>query len=69
MGRDHTNLILDTRTYPFAFAMGKVKDLTTNVIAESMYAHCNADRNEYLLLDVLVDYLSQNNRPVNGVDQ
>ena len=31
-------------------------ELITNVIAESMYAQCNADRNEYLLLDLLVDY-------------
>ena len=38
------------------FAGGKITELTANVIAESMYTQCNADRNEYLLLDVLVDY-------------
>ena len=42
--------------YQVKFAGGKVTELTANVIAESMYAQCNADGNEYLLLDVLVDY-------------
>ena len=30
--------------------------LTTNVIAESIYAKCDADGNEYSLLGSLVDY-------------
>ena len=56
MGRSHTNPILNTRKFQVEFAGGKVIELTTNVIAESMYIQCNADRDEYLLLDVLVDY-------------
>ena len=56
MGRSHTNPILDMRTYQVEFAGGEVTALTANVIAESMYSQCNAERNEYLLLDVLVDY-------------
>ena len=48
------------RTYQVEFPEGKVIELTTNVIAESMYAQCNSDGNEYLLLDVLVDYQKQN---------
>ena len=55
MGRSHTNPILDTRMYQIEFAGVKVRELTANVIAESMYAQCNTEGNEYLLLDVLVD--------------
>ena len=36
--------------------MGKVTVFTTNIIAESIYTQCDADRSEYLLLDLLVDY-------------
>ena len=60
MGRVHTNLIMDTRMYQVEFVGGNVTELTTNVISESMYAQCNADGNEYLLLDVLVDYWKDN---------
>ena len=56
MGGTHTNPILDTMLYQVEFAGGKVTELTTNIIAESMYAQCNEDGNEYLLLDLLVDY-------------
>ena len=31
-----------------------------NVIAQSMYAQCDADGNEYLLLDVQLDYCKEN---------
>ena len=51
MGRSHTNPILDTRMYQVEFAGGKVTELTTNVTAKSMYAQCNVDKNEYLLLE------------------
>ena len=56
MGRAYTNPILDTRIYWVEFAVCKVTKLTTNIIAESMYAQCDADGNEYLLLDVLDVY-------------
>ena len=56
MGRSHKNPILDVRMYGVEFTGGKVTELTTNIIAESMYAQCNSDGNEYLLLDALVDY-------------
>ena len=55
MGRAHMNSILDTRMYQVEFVWGKVTELTTNINAKSMYAQCDADGNEYLLLDVLVD--------------
>ena len=46
--------------YQVEFAESQVTEFTTNVIAESMYAQWNADVNEYLLLDVLVDYWKNN---------
>ena len=42
------------------FARGKITDLTTNIIAESMYTQYNADGNGYLLLNVLVDCCKDN---------
>ena len=56
MGRSHTYPILDMRTYHIEFDGGKVTVITANVIAESMYAQCNSEMNEYLLVDMLVDY-------------
>ena len=43
-------------------------ELTTNVIAESMYTQCNADGNEFLLLDALVHYL-KDNKAISLTDQ
>ena len=56
MGRAHTNPILNTRMYQVKFAGGEVTELTANIIAESTYTQCNADGNECLLLEALVDY-------------
>ena len=43
------------RMYEIDFAVGKITELTTNIIAELMYSQCNSDKNECLLLDALVD--------------
>ena len=48
--------MLDTMIYQVEFAVGKVTEITVNVIAESIYAQCNSNGNEYVLLDALVDY-------------
>ena len=68
MGRSHTNLIYDTRMYQVEFTEGKVTELTANVITESMYTQCNIEGNEYLLLDVLVDYC-RDNKTISLLDQ
>ncbi len=49
---------MDSRIYRVEFDDGDVCELTANVIAESMYASCNADGNEYILFDSFVDYKS-----------
>ena len=57
--------------YWVEFAGGKVTGLPNTVITELIYSLCDADGNEYLLIDELVDYhkdnkaiSKQNNRPV-----
>ena len=60
IGRAHANSIMDTRLYQVEFTGGEVTELTTNVIAETMYTQCIADGNEYLLHDVLIDYCRDN---------
>ena len=68
MGRSHTSPILDTRMYQVEFTGGKVTESTANVIAESMYAPCNSEVNEYLFFDVLIDY-QKDNRAISLSDQ
>ena len=54
------NPILDIRMYQVEFAVDKVTELPTDIIAESMCTQCNADGNEYLLLEELIDYCRDN---------
>ena len=56
IGSAHANPIMDTILYQVEFAGGKITELT----AELMYTQCNADGNEYLHLDALVDYCKDN---------
>ena len=50
IGRTNDNPILDTRKYRTEFDDGEVSEIMANVIAESMYAACNDDGNEYLMM-------------------
>ena len=43
IGRSNQNTILDTNLYEVAFTEGEMTELTANMIAESMYAHCDVD--------------------------
>ena len=56
VGRTYENPILDTREYQVDFDDGEVSKLTENVIAESMYAACDDSGNEYLMMDLIVEY-------------
>ena len=56
MGKANSNPILDIRTYNVEFEDGDVTEFTANVIAENMYAQCDAEGNQYVLLDKIVDY-------------
>ena len=56
IGTAHENPILDTHDYVATFDDGDVTELTANLIAESMYAQCDPDGNQYVLLDSIIDH-------------
>jgi hypothetical protein len=49
-GLANANPILDTRTYNVQFPDGNEAEHSANVIAESMWAQCDLDSNQHLLL-------------------
>ena len=56
MGSAHWNPALDTRVYEVLIPDRRTEELAANVIAEAVYAQCDADGNQYVLLDAIVDY-------------
>ena len=56
IGRAAANPILDTHEYIVEFEDGDEAQLNANLIAEAMYAQCDPDGNQYVLLDSLVDH-------------
>jgi hypothetical protein len=56
VGLANANLILDTREYTFTFNDGDETVLNANLIAEAMYAQCDLDGNQYVLLDSIIDH-------------
>ncbi len=55
-GAENDIPILDTREYVVTFDNGDMTKLNANLIAQSMYAQCDPDSNQYLLLDSIIDY-------------
>ena len=41
--------------YEVRFPDGRTEELAVNVIAEAIYAQCDANGNQYILLDAIVD--------------
>jgi hypothetical protein len=56
IGLANANPILDTCDYTFTFDDGDETVLNANLIAKTMYAQCNPDRNQYVLLDSIIDH-------------
>jgi hypothetical protein len=56
VGLANANPILNTHEYTFTFNDGDETVLNGNLIAEAMYAQCNPDRNQYVLLDCIIDH-------------
>ena len=56
MGTAHQNPALDSRHYEVRFPDGRTEELAANVIAEAIYAQCEADGNQSVLLDAIMDY-------------
>ena len=67
-GRASDNPILDTREYTVKFEDGEVTELTANEIDESVYAQCDPDRNQYVLLENIIDF-RENNHALSIEDQ
>jgi hypothetical protein len=56
IGLANANPILDTHEYTFTFDDGDETMLNANLIADAMYAQCNPDGNQYVLLDFIIDH-------------
>jgi hypothetical protein len=48
--------MLDTRTYEIEFPDGRSDEYTANVIAENMYAQCDAEGRHYNLMEGIIDH-------------
>ena len=55
-GRADLNPILDTRTSEVEFPDGRTAEFSANAIAEHMFAQCDPEGNQYLLLDSIIDH-------------
>ena len=60
-GSQNVNPILDTRVYEIEYPDGKVQEYAANVIVENMYAQCDVDGNQYLLLGAIIDHKADGN--------
>ena len=56
IGKANQNPILDTRIYNVEFADGQTAELAANVIAQNIYAMCDTEGNQYLLLEGIIDH-------------
>jgi hypothetical protein len=56
VGTAHHNPALDSRIYEVRFPDGSTEELAANVIADAIYAQCDVDENQYVLLDAIMDY-------------
>jgi hypothetical protein len=55
-GHQHDNPVLDTRTYYVEFPNSAEMEYTANMIAENMWAQCDIDRNQWLLMEAIIDH-------------
>ena len=56
IGCANENPILDTRRYVVEFEDGEQAELAANTIAQSMYAQCGPDGNQFVMFDSIVDF-------------
>ena len=56
IGTPHEQPALDTRVYEVRFPDGRSEERAANVIAEALYAQCDANGNQYVVLDSIVDF-------------
>jgi len=56
LGKSHLNPMLDTRSYTVQFPNGDEREFSANQIAEGMYAQCDSEGIQHLLLKDIVDH-------------
>ena len=56
MVRLHSNPILDTRVYDVELPDVTEKEFAANIIAQNIYSQCDADGDQYLLMDAITDH-------------
>jgi hypothetical protein len=61
IGQSHDSPALDTQSYIVEFDDNDQAKLTANLISKSMYAQCDPDGNQYLLLADIVDHRGMDN--------
>ena len=59
-GMAHLNLIFDMQTYEVQFPDGQTIKYSANIITENLYAQCDTEGNQYLLLKEIVDWKKDN---------
>ena len=60
IGKASEHPMLDTRVYTVEFPDGTEADYSANVIAENMFAQCDSEGNQFLLVSHIVDHASDN---------
>ena len=68
IGRSNSNPIIDTRTYEVEFKDGSMSTYSENVIAESMYAQCDEEGQQYILFGSIL-YHKTDGHALSVVDQ
>ena len=58
VGTRNDNPILDSRSYVVEFPDGSETEYTANMIAQNMWAQCDLEGHQYLLLESIVDHRS-----------
>ena len=58
IGTKNDNPILDTRAYQVEFPDGGIAEYSANMIAENMYAQCDTQGNQQMLMDAITDHKS-----------
>ena len=57
-GTSNNNPILDTRSYEVVFPSGDQAEYSANMIAQNIYAQCDSEGNQFLLMESIVDHKS-----------
>ena len=67
-GKANRNPILDTRTYRVEFPDGAEAEYSANTIAENMWAQCDLEGKQHILMDSIIDH-STDGHAVKKADQ